>query len=119
MKWKTFCQLKALITLAFGLLVLLVPAFTWGLFGFDVTDHVTLLSRLIGIVYVAMGVMFYNMHSLDPSASRRQTAVIVGTADLASALLFVIATVTSVTNPLAWLLVVSFGLFSVLWFVLG
>lgn len=119
MKWKTFCLFKTVLTLAFGLLVLLVPSFLWGLFGFDVNDHVVLLSRLIGILYVAMGVMFYNMRFLDPSVSRKQTAVIVGTADLASALLFTVAVLQSVVNPLAWLMMASYGVFAVLWFALG
>jgi len=119
MQWKMFCQIKTIVTLGFGLLVLIVPALLWGLFGFDINDHVILLSRLIGIVYVAMGVMFFNMRNYDPSPSRKQTAVIVGSADLAAGVLLAVATVQAVVNPLTWLLVASFAVFGVAWFILG
>ena len=119
MKWKMFCQIKTVVTLAFGLLVFFVPALLWGLFGFEINDHVVLLSRLIGIVYVALGVMFYTLRDYESSASRKQTAIIVGSADSAAAVLLAVATVQAVANPFTWVLVASYGLFGLALFILG
>ena len=118
MQWKTFCQIKTVATVAFGVILIAIPALLWSLFGIDASDLAVLLSRMIGVLYVALGVMIFKMRDSDASASRKQTAVIIGTADLATGGLFVLAAVQAVVNPLGWVLVASYGLFGAAWFVL-
>jgi hypothetical protein len=118
MQWKTFCQIKTVVTVTFGLIFLAVPSLLWSLFGLDASDLAVLLSRMIGVLYVALGVMIFKMRDLEVSVSRKQTAVIIGTADLASGGLFVLAAIQAVVNPLGWLFVASYGLFGAAWFVL-
>jgi hypothetical protein len=118
MQWKMFCQIKTVVTLVFGGIFLAVPALFWSLFGFDFSDHAVLLSRMLGIIYVSTAVMIFNMRGYEPSASRKQTAVTMGTADIVTGGLFVFVTLQTVVNPIGWVLVAAYVLFGAAWFVL-
>ena len=119
MQWKTFCHIKAPVTLGSGLLMLVVPALFWSLFGVHDNDQFVVMSRMIGALYVALSFIFFNMRELTASADRKRTAIAVGAADLASALILAVAASQGVLNPLAWVLVATYGVFAFAWIRLG
>lgn len=118
MQWKMFCQIKTVVTVLFGAIFLAVPALFWSLFGFDSNAHADLLTRMLGIIYVSTAFTIFSMRDLSPSTSRKQTAVTMGTTDLVTACLLVVATIQAVINPLGWVLVAAYVIFGSAWFVL-
>ena len=119
MKWKTFCHIKALATFSAGLLMLLIPSLFWSLFGVHESEQFMVLSRILGTLYVALGIIFFHMRELVASADRKRTAITVGSADLASAAILAVAASQVVLNPLTWVLVAVYGVFALAWFALG
>ena len=119
MQWKTFCHIKALVTLGSGLLMLGIPALFWSLFGVHDSDQFILMSRMLGALYVALGFIFFNMRELVASADRKRTGITVGVVDLASGVILAVAACQAVLNPLTWVLVIAYGVFAVAWFVLS
>jgi hypothetical protein len=111
MKLKSFLTVKAVITIIFGLGFLLLPAFTWGIFGISLDDQGVMLSRYVGTGFVCAFFVCWLNRDAPPEAQKNATFNLAIT-DTIGFVVSLVAQLAGVPNALGWIVVV-------LWLVLA
>jgi hypothetical protein len=115
MKLSVLFRVNAVVATAFGLALALVPAELLALYGITLTPGTTLLARLVGAVYVGLGVLGWLAHAAAPSEARQ---AIVRARFLQEALGFLVSVygvLSGASNAFGWSIVAIYGLFAA-WF---
>ncbi len=105
MKLGNFLVVKAVISLAFGITVALVPAAVMPLYGATLDPIGTLMTRLLGACLIGIGLICWLDRSADPQALRGITlALCVG--DTVGFIAALLGQLSGVMNALGWVNVV-------------
>jgi len=114
MKFKDLMVIKAIVCLAFGILLLAVPDRLLSLFGATLSDGGMFTAREYGSAL--FGNLFVCWFAKDAAESDARRAIILGlfVYDLIAFIMTVITVISGVLNPLGWSIV-----FIYLFFTLG
>lgn len=114
MKFKNLMVIKALVCLAFGILLLIIPDKLLSLFGATLGDGGIFTAREYGAAL--FGNLFLCWFAKDAAESDARKAIILAlfVYDLIGFVVTVITVISGVLNPLGWLIV-----FVYLFFTLG
>ena len=113
MKFQTLMVIKAVVCLALGALILLVPGFVYGLFGTTLSAGGTFAAREYGASLIGNLMVTWYARNAVESESRR--AIILGLCvyDAIGFVVSLFATISGVLNPLGWAVVVLYLFFAV------
>lgn len=114
MKFKNLMVIKAIVCLAFGILLLIIPDKLLSLFGATLSDGGIFTAREYGSSL--FGNLFICWFAKDAAESDARRAIILGlfVYDLIAFIMTLITVIAGVLNPLGWLIV-----FIYLFFTLG
>ncbi len=108
MKFKTMMIIKAVVCLGFGLGLLFMPDFVYGIFGVSLTEG----GRFAAREYAAamLGILMITWLGRNAAESGLRKGVIIGLTlyDAIGAVISVIGVLTGVIAPLGWLVVVLY-----------
>lgn len=112
MKLKTLLVIKAIVCLCFGILVLLVPNFTYSIFGATLTAGGIFAAREYGASM--MGNLMLTWFARNSQASDSRWAIILAlfVYDAVGVVVTLIAILSGALNPLAWLIVALYLFFT-------
>lgn len=105
MSYKTMMIIKAAVCLGFGLLLLFVPAFVYGLFGATLNDGGLFAAREYAAAMIGLLMITWFGRNARDSDLRRATILGLTLYDAIGAVLSVIAVLTGVMNALGWAIV--------------
>lgn len=105
MKFKTMMIIKALVCLVFGLGLLFLPDFVYGIFGAELTDAGRFAAREYSAAM--LGILMITWLGRNAAESGLRKGVIIGLTlyDAIGAVISVIAVLAGVISPLGWLIV--------------
>jgi hypothetical protein len=120
MKLKTLMIIKAVVCLSFGSLLLLVPGFTYSIFGTSLNDGGTFAAREYGAALIGALLLTWYARNTGESQARRAIILDLFVYDAIGFVVTLIAQLSGLFNPLGWFIValylflaVGFGYF---WF---
>ena len=111
MNRSNFFTLKAIISVAFALALILIPSLIMSIFGIDLTETGEFIARLFGVEMLAVGfVCWYSRSSTD----KLVTDIMLGlfAADAIGSVIMVAGQINGIMNPLGWLNVVLWLFFT-------
>ena len=113
MKFKNLMVIKAIVCLAFGILMLIIPDKLLSLFGATLSDGGIFTAREYGSSL--FGNLFICWFAKDAAESDARKAIILGlfVYDLIAFVMTVITVISGVLNPLGWLIVFVYLFFTV------
>jgi hypothetical protein len=113
MNLKTLMIIKAVICITFGCLLLLVPGFTYSLFGATLNDAGVFAAREYGAALI--GTLFLTWYARNAAESQARRAIILDLFiyDAIGVVIALIALFTGLFNPLGWGLLVIYLFFAV------
>ena len=113
MNLKTLMIIKAVICLTFGILLLLVPGFTYSLFGASLNDAGIFAAREYGAALMGSLCLTWYARSAVESQARRAIILDLFIYDAIGVVISVIALFQGLFNPLGWGLVAIYLFFAV------
>ena len=113
MRFKILMIIKAVVCLSLGTLILLVPEFTYGLFGITLTPGGTFPAREYGAALI--GTLLITWFARNSSESDSLRAIILGLCvyDAIGFVVTLIAQLSGLLNVLGWSVVVLYLFFAV------
>ncbi len=113
MSLKTLMIIKAVICITFGCLLLMVPGFTYSLFGASLNDAGVFAARRYGAALI--GVLFLTWYARNAAESQARRAIILDLFiyDGIGVVISVLALYQGLFNPLGWGLVAIYLFFAV------
>jgi hypothetical protein len=111
MKLKTFYTIKGIITAIFALGFLLAPVFTWGIYDIQLQAEGLMLSRYLGVGFIAIFFVCWLNRDSDPAAQANATLNLAIT-DTIGFVIALVEQLNGVPNAMGWINVV-------LWFLLA
>jgi len=113
MNLKTLMIIKAVICITFGCLLLLVPGFTYSLFGASLNDAGVFAAREYGAALIGTLLLTWYARSAAESQARRAIILDLFIYDAIGVVITIIATLSGVLNWLGWAVVVLYLFFAV------
>jgi hypothetical protein len=105
MNLKTFFTIKGVITLIFGLLFLLLPVWTWGLYDVKLGMDGAMVARYLGTAFLAIFmVCWFNRESSEEA--QKSATLNLAITDTIGFIVSLIAQFSGGVNALGWLNVV-------------
>jgi hypothetical protein len=121
MSLKTLMILKAVVCISLGSLLLLVPGFTYSIFGASINDAGAFAGREYGAALIGTFLLTLYARNAVESQARRAIILDLFIYDAIGAIITLIAQLSGLFNPLGWaivalylLLAIGYGYF---WFV--
>ncbi len=113
MKLKTLMIIKAVVCLSLGSLLLLVPEFTYSIFGASVNDAGAFAGREYGAALI--GTLLLTWYARDAGESQARRAIILDlfVYDAIGVVVTLIAQFTGLFSPLGWFIVAIYLFFAV------
>lgn len=109
MKRSTFFVLRAIIALAYALLILIVPGWLLPLYGIDAEPGAILMARFVGVELLAVGLLLLFARNLEHGPTVR---VIMGSflaAELVGIIVATAGTLAGPFNALGWTLALIYS----------
>lgn len=113
MNFKTLMIIKAVICLTFGILLLLLPGFTYSLFGASLNDAGIFAAREYGAALMGSLCLTWYARNAAESQSRRAIILDLFIYDAIGVVISVLALIQGLFNPLGWGLVAIYLFFAV------
>jgi len=113
MNYKTLSIIKALVCLAFGPALLILPGFVLGLFGLDLCPAANMMARAYGASLVGNMLLSYLSREAEPSKLRKVIIWDLFIYDLAALVAIGILQIQGLMNLLGWGIVIIYLFFSV------
>ena len=113
MKFKNLMVIKAIVCLAFGILMLIIPDKLLSLFGATLSDGGIFTAREYGAALFGNLFLCWFAKNAAESDARRAIILALFVYDLIGFVVTVIAIVSGVLNPLGWLIVFVYLFFTV------
>lgn len=113
MNLKTLMIIKAVICLTFGILLLLLPGFTYSLFGASLNDAGIFAAREYGAALMGSLCLTWYARNAAESQSRRAIILDLFIYDAIGVVISVLALIQGLFNPLGWGLVAIYLFFAV------
>ena len=121
MNLKTLMIIKAVICITFGCLLLLVPGFTYSLFGISLDNAGVFVAREYGAALIGALCLTWYARSAVESQARRAIILDLFIYDAIGVIITLIALFSGLFNLLGWALLVIYLFFAVgfgyFWFV--
>jgi hypothetical protein len=113
MSLKTLMIIKAVICITFGCLLLLVPGFTYSLFGASLNDAGVFAAREYGAALI--GALFLTWYARNAVESQARRAIILDLFiyDAIGVVITLVALFSGLFNPLGWALLAIYLFFAV------
>lgn len=112
MKFQTVMTIKAVVCLALGVPILLMPEFTYSIFGITLEPGGAFAAREYGAALIGALMITWFARKAQASETRRAIALGYCVYDAIGVVVSLIATLTGVTNPLGWSIVVIYLFFT-------
>jgi hypothetical protein len=112
MNLKTLMIIKAVICITFGCLLLLVPGFTYSLFGATLNDAGVFAAREYGAALIGTLCLTWYARNAAESQSRRAIILDLFIYDAIGVVITLIALFSGLFNPLGWGLLVIYLFFA-------
>jgi hypothetical protein len=112
MKLKTLLVIKAIVCLFIGLPILLVPDFTYSIFGATLAAGGIFAAREYGASMMGNLMLTWFARNSDESAARYAIILALFVYDAVGVVVTLIAILSGVLNPLAWLIVLIYLFFT-------
>jgi hypothetical protein len=112
MKFQTLMIIKAVVCMALGLPILLVPAFFYSLFGTTLGPGGAVAAQEYGAALMGTLMITWFARSAPASDTRRAIALGYCVYDAFGFVILLVATLTGVINPLGWFPVVIYLFFT-------
>lgn len=113
MKFKTLSIIKALVCLAFGPALLIIPGFVLSLFGLDLSPGASFTAKEYGAALLGNMLLAYLSRNAEPSLVRKAIIWDLFIYDLAALIAIGILQIQGVVNFLGWGVVFIYLFFSV------
>ena len=113
MKFKNLMVIKALVCLAFGILLLIIPDRLLSIFGATLSDGGIFTAREYGAALFGNLFLCWFAKNVAESDARRAIILALFVYDLIGFVVTVITIVSGVLNPLGWLIVFVYLFFTV------
>ena len=111
MKLKTFFTVKALITAVFAVGFLLMPLWTWGIFGVKLQTEGVMMARYLGTTFIAITLVCW-LNRESPAEAQKHATLTLAITDTIGFIISLVAQLSGITNALGWVIVL-------LWFLLA
>ena len=105
MKLKTLLIIKAIICLCLGIPILIVPEFIYSIFGASLSDGGVFAAREYGAAMIGILMLTWYARNSQESEARWAIVLALFVYDLLGFVVTLIAILSGVLNPLAWLVV--------------
>lgn len=112
MKLKTLLVVKAIVCLSIGLPILIVPDFTYSLFGATLAAGGVFAAREYGASMMGNLMLTWFARNSPESDARWAIILALFVYDAVGLVITLIAIITGVLNPLAWLIVAIYLFFT-------
>lgn len=113
MSLKTLMILKAIVCIVLGILILLAPGFTYGIFGTTLNDGGTFAAREYGAALIGAFCLTWFARNADESRARRAIILDLFIYDLIGVVVTLIALFSGTLNWLGWGIVAIYLFFAV------
>jgi hypothetical protein len=113
MNYKTVSIIKALVCLAFGPTLLIIPGFVLGLFGLEIGPAANMIGRAYGAALLGNMLLTYLSRNAEPSKLRKVIIWDLFAYDLAGFIAILILQLQGVMNFLGWGIVIIYLFFSI------
>jgi hypothetical protein len=113
MKFKTLMVIKAIVCLALGVPILLLPNFTYSIFGVTLGSGGAIAAQEYGASLLGALMITWFARQAQPSDTRRAIALGYCVYDAIGAVVCLIATLAGVLNFLGWAIVLLYLFFAV------
>ncbi len=113
MKFKTMMVIKAVVCLGFGVLILIVPDFVYGMFGMDLTDAARVPARQYGASLIGVLLITWFGRNMVEVLSKRVVALGLTFYDALGFVVALVAVLGGVMNALGWSIVVLYLLLAI------
>jgi len=105
MKLKALLIIKAIICLCLGIPILIVPEFIYSIFGASLSDGGVFAAREYGAAMIGILMLTWYARNSQESEARWAIVLALFVYDLLGFVVTLIAILSGVLNPLAWLVV--------------
>lgn len=112
MKFKTMMVIKAIVCLALGVPILLLPNFTYSIFGVTLGAGGVVAAQEYGASLIGALMITWFARKTQPSETRRAIALGYCVYDAIGVVVCLIATLTGVMNVLGWAVVLLYLFFT-------
>jgi len=112
--FKILMTVKGIVTISFGVGVVLIPAIIFSLFGMALSPGGLLISRLFGAALLIIGMQVYVSRNALPSKELRASMFAASLGDIIAFIVILSAQMQGVMNTIGWLLVIIYILSAVL-----
>ena len=102
MKLATFLTIKAIISFAFGIPLVLAPAALMSLYGLTLDPVGTLMSRYVGAAFIGIGLVCWFARSAADSKLRQGVILSLFIADTVGFIAALIGQFSAASSPLHW-----------------
>lgn len=112
MKFKTVMIIKAIVCLALGVAILLMPNFTYSIFGITLGPGGAVAAQEYGASLIGALMITWFARNAQPCDTRRAIALGYTVYDAIGVVVCLIATLTGVMNILGWMVVLLYLFFT-------
>ena len=112
MNLKTLFVFSAIVTLAFGILFIIIPTQTYSWYGISSGMALNYMGGLFGAALIAIGLISWLARGVSASDVRKTIVLSFFIADLIGFIIALIAQLNNVVNSLGWLTVALYFLFT-------
>lgn len=120
MKVSILFTIFAVISVLFGLFLLITPGTVMDLLGVTSLDELSvMLLRFIGGVALSLGLMSWSLRDSEPSRARAAIVLGLSLGNAISGIIFIWSALSGMFNALIWVIAAIFILFAVAFFIAG
>lgn len=120
MKLSTLFSIFAVVSLLFGLSLLIFPDMVMNLLGIaSLDDLAAMLLRFIGGVALSLGLMSWSLRNADASQARDGVVLGLSLGNAICALILIWSALSGIFNALIWVEAAIFALFAIAFFLAG
>ncbi len=112
MNLKTLFVFSAIVTLAFGILFIIIPTQLYSWYGISSGMALNYMGGLFGAALIAIGLISWLARGVSASDARKAIVLSFFIADLIGFIIALIAQLNNVVNSLGWLTVALYFLFT-------